>query len=137
MGEKKFSIPRLGLEDEIDSGREKNPQKYFEVISIPEDVMGYGFIPPEMIRILQGERFKVAGFDMVEGELGLVKIEADDIAQSLGEDDPDYTPAHWWAGYAAAFKDYKGQVGGCRAQVTLEISCGEIQEGEEDPTATD
>lgn len=131
----KFNIPRLGLSGEIERTQEQEPQKYFKVKNVESGLFGYGHIPPEAIEALVGERFRVTGIDTDEGQPSVVRIEAEDISQALGMDgsNPQHWPANWWAGYASAFKNARGELGGDRGQVAIPVSNGVIQEGEEDP----
>ena len=129
----RFSIPRQGLSGEILSSEESEPQRYFKINNLDSGLFGYGFIPPFALDALVGERFRIAGVSTDFGKPELIRIEADEIAQVLGTDgtDPDYSPANWWDGYASAFKNPRGEVGGHRGQIRIPISSGEIQEAED------
>src|SRR3990167_2922759 len=83
-----------GTNGEIEIPREQEPQQYFKVNSIDIPPSGFGYIPPEAAKALIGERFKISGIDIEEGKSELVRIQAEDIALSLGMDgsDPHHAP---------------------------------------------
>lgn len=133
---KRINIPRLGISGEMPSDQqEKTPDVHFKVRSIEGGITGHGFIPKEMLESLQDEMLKISGFITMEDRVERVEIEADDIALALGQDgnDPQYAPGNWWAGYANAFKNYRGEVCGEKGRVTLSFLDGEVLDDEEDP----
>ncbi len=149
----RFSLLRKGWSGEIKPTQEQEPQRYFEITNVEEPLIAQGCIEPEMIEVLLGEKLKISGIDMKDGQPTFVRILASDIAEMLNENYQDFKleagdaseamnddrqnlrhgAAFLWRGYAAAFKSSTGEVYPHAGIVRIPISNGEIQEDEESP----